>query len=205
MTKTTGNRGTQHPVGQSRAQPHLLPQGCSTANPPWAPPPPPARREQRELQTGTSRDRGAWKPPETKAHSGHTPGPQAQTTGGSLNPSQAPASTVLPAGPPPQPPPPPPLPTRAAPRLLSPPHSRAPHPLPSCTPNPPRPIPKASSPSGSLLARRTCALPPAPLSPHTPLNESRGRVTRSSTPVFPELAVSYGTSLSLVHIFCQMG
>ena len=38
------------------------------------------RLDKQKLQTGTSRDHGAWKPPETRARSGRMPGPQEQTT-----------------------------------------------------------------------------------------------------------------------------
>lgn len=38
------------------------------------------RLDKQKLQTGTSRDYRVWKLPETRAHSGHMPGPQQQTT-----------------------------------------------------------------------------------------------------------------------------
>lgn len=110
------------------------------------------RLDKQKLQTGTSRDYRVWKLPETRAHSGHMPGPQQQTTcqvcQTSLHhpgPQQAPMSWVSWhwPGPSPQPPStPPPFFPPGSPRFLS-----LPPLYTSCTPLtlPIPPIPNASS------------------------------------------------------------
>lgn len=82
------NRGTPPTPCDSHWTPsHVLPEGCICRK---HSPGTPAhlvsweeterRLDKQKLQTGTSRDHGAWKPPETRARSGRVPGPQEQTT-----------------------------------------------------------------------------------------------------------------------------
>lgn len=86
VNEKTGSRGTQQaPCDNHRAHSHILPgmrgqqtlprtPAClvSLEGTGWG-------LYQQKLHTGTSRDHRAWKLPETRAHSGHAPGPQ-QTT-----------------------------------------------------------------------------------------------------------------------------
>lgn len=137
VTKTTGNRRDPATLWDSHGL--ILTFSPKDTGQQTLPGPRPLRQPGgssgncKQGQAGTGEPGSCQKPKPTVAtRQDHRHRPHA---GASIHP-QALASTVLPAGPPPQPPPPPPLPTRAAPRLLSLPHSRAPHPLPSSTPNP---------------------------------------------------------------------